>query len=401
MSSNPPIANSLIQPPSSLLTPVVNPQTGQSDYAFPLQTNAWLKMQTVVKTAVAFPLTSADFTTLYGDFSDEGAVTQAVAILGQIQQTANQYGDPESLISQLSAFQQANTPPDSIYGNAVWLAAQTVTNVQQIVSLLTEGLTDIGTETDPQQRIKDLTELLTGEGGISSYANSLNGAIGAFQTKTSTFYTTLNGQLTGPTNSLQVYLGQESNVLSDAQGDVTTDQGQIDSMNSTIDQLNKEYIGFTVAASVSPVLILIPVFGPLIAVADAVTFAVLAVKVKKQMDDLKNQLSGVDADEQKKTALVIQLGGFKLSVGDVDTDGQAFLDAITTMGTGWAEFQSQIALRLSSLTVDDVKDWDAFMEKINFQVAVTGWNLIKTKAETFYQAGFIKFTSPSGTGGSN
>ncbi|WP_116001696.1 hypothetical protein [Roseateles depolymerans] len=377
------------------MIPVTDPQTGKSDYAFPLQTSAWLKMQAVVKTAIAFPLTSDDFTNLYGDFSDEAAVTQAVGILGQIQKTASQYGDPQTLISQLSAFQQSNTPPESIYGHAVWLAAQTITNAQQIVSLLTEGLNDIGTETDPKQRIADLTALLTGDGGISTYADSLNRAIGVFQTKTSTFYTTLNGQLTGPTNSLQVYLKQENNVYSDAQGDVTTDQGQIDSLNSTINDLNKEYIGFTVAASVSPALILIPFFGPLIAVADAVTFGVLAAKVKKQIDDLKNQLAGVEADEQKKTALVTQLGGFNLAVGDVEADGQDFLDAIATMASGWGEFQSQINLRLSSLTVEDVQDWSAFMDKINFKAAVDGWTLIASKAETFYQSGFVKFTNPS------
>jgi len=391
--------NPIIQPPSNLLTPITNPQTGQPDYAFPLQTAAWLKMQSVVKTAIAFPLTTDDFTNLYGSFTDEGAVTAAVAVLGQIQQTANEYGDPQTLISQLVAFQQANTPPDSIYGNAVWLAAQTVTNAQQIVSLLQEGLNDIGTETDPKQRIADLTELLTGAGGISSYASTLQGEITDFQTKTSKFYTTLNAELTGPTNSLQVYLKQDGNVYKDAQADVTADQNQIDTLNSTIDELNKEYIGFTVAASVSPVLVLIPFFGPVIAVADAITFAVLASKVKEQIGKLKDQLSGVEVDEQKKTALVTQLGGFNLSVADVATDGAAFLDTIGTMASGWGEFQSQITLRLSSLTPADVQDWSAFMDKINFKAAVDGWNLIASKAETFYQAGFVQFTNQSSQGG--
>jgi hypothetical protein len=398
MSSNSPAGNPIIQPPASLLTPVKNPQTGTDDFAFPLQTNAWIKMQAVVKTALAFPLTTDDFTNLYGTFTDEAEVTQAVAILGQIQQTANQYGDPQTLISQLAAFQQANTPPDSIYGHAVWLAAQTVTSAQQIVSLLQEGLTDIGTVTDPQTRIQDLTELLTGQGGISSYANALNGEIGTFQTKTATFYTTLNGQLTGPTNSLKVYLNQDNNILADAKSADKADQDQITSMSSTIDELNKEYIGFTVAASVSPVLLLIPFFGPVIAVADAITFAVLASKVKQQMDDLRQKLSGVEVDEQKKAALVTQLGGFNLSVADVETDGAAFLDAIGTMASGWAEFQSQINLRLSSLTVADVQNWSAFMDTINFQTAVAGWNLIASKAETFFQAGFVTFTSQSSAG---
>jgi hypothetical protein len=394
---SPSAADPLIQPTAKLLTTVDNPQTKQADYAFPLQTSAWLKMQTVVNTAIAFPLTADDFTNLYGAFRDQGTVTQALAVLGQIQQTANQYGNPQMLITQLAAFQQANTPPDSIYGHAVWLAAQTVTSAQQIVSLLQEGLTDIGNTPDPKTRIEELTELLTGQGGVSSYAATLNGAIGIFQTKTSGFYTTLNGQLTGPTNSLKVYLDQDNNVYKDAQADAAADQTQIDTLNSTIDELNKEYIGFTVAASVSPVLVLIPFFGPIIAVADAVTFAVLASKVKEQMDSLKDQLSGVEADKQKKTALVTVLGGFNLSVGDVAADGAAFLDAIGQLVSGWGEFQSQINLRLTSLTADDVKDWSAFMDKIGFQTAVDGWNLIASKAESFYQAGFVKFTSKSGS----
>jgi hypothetical protein len=400
MSLNPPaVATPLIQPPASLLTTVTNPQTGQSDTAYPLQTAAWLKMQGVVNTAIAFPLSPSDFTNLYGSFSDEAAVTQAVTILGQIKQTADQYGDPQTLISQLAAFQQVNTPPVSIYGHAVWLAAQTVTNAQQIASLLEQGLNDIGTETDPQQRLKDLTELLTGEGGIASYGTTLQNAVGAFQQKTSTFYTTLNAQLTGPTNSLKVYLDAQDNVYKDAQSQVTADQAQIDSLNSTLSELNKEYIGFTVAASVAPVLFLIPFFGPFIAVADATTFGVLASKVKQHMDELRSTLSGVEEDQQKKTALVLQLGGFNHSVLDVESDGKDFLDAIATMQSGWAEFQTQINLRLSSLTVQDVTDWSAFMDKVGFQAALTGWKLIASKAETFYQTGFVKFTTQNNSAG--
>ena len=135
-------------------------------------------MQDVVTKALAFPLSSADFQDLYGTFSDEGSVETAVSILGQINTTAAKYGDPQTLISSLPAFQQADTPPSSIYGHAVWLAAQTQTTAQQIGSLLQDGLTDIGQETDPNQRLQDLTELLTGQGGVNSYATTLQGYIG-------------------------------------------------------------------------------------------------------------------------------------------------------------------------------------------------------------------------------
>lgn len=388
----------LITPPAALLTQVTNPQTSQTDYAFPLQTAAWIKMQNVVRTALSFPLTTDDFTKLYGTFADETSVTQAVAVLGQVNTTSAEYGDPTTLISQISAFQQAGTAPDSIYGNAVWLAAQTIEAAQQIVSLLQQGLTDIGQETDPAQRIEDLKELLQGDGSVSSYATTLSGQIGAFQTKTSTFYTTLNSELTGPTNSVQVYLNQGSNVLSDAKAIVKQDAQSIHAMTDTINELNKEYIGFTTSACVSPLLFLIPWFGPAIAVADAITFGVLAAKVKQQMDALRDKMSGMKADEAKKAALVTQLTGFNSSMQDVEGDGTDFLDAIGQLVSGWGAFESQIQLRLSSLTVADVEDWSAFMDKINFQAAVAGWQLIATKAEAFYLAGFVQFTTPPNSG---
>jgi hypothetical protein len=352
-------------------------------------------MQDVVRIALGFPLSKSTFTSLYGTFTDEAAVDTAIDILGAIQQTASQYGDPQTLISQIEQFQKANTAPDSIYANAVWLAAQTQLTAQQIASLLQIGLQDIGQSPDPKTRIEELTELLTGDGGINPMATTLQGQISAFQTKASAFYTTLNSELTGPTNSLEWYLNQSSNVLTDAQNAVKDDQAAIDQMNTTIKQLNDEYIGFTVAASVSPVFLLIPFFGPIIAVADATTFGVLAAKVKKELDAAREALSKEEALEQQKAALVTQLTGFNKSVADVDVDGKAFLDAISTLISGWGEFTNQVNLRLNSLTTADVEDWSAFLTKINFQASLNGWNLIATKAESFYTAGFVRFSEQS------
>ncbi len=386
--------NPLIQPPPALLTTVTNPNTKQTDYAFPLQTDAWLKMQTVVKTAIAFPLSAADFTSLYGTFSDQGSVENAVAILGAIQKTAAEYGDPQTLISDLPQFQQANTAPASIYGNAVWLAAQTQVTAQQIGSLLQEGLKDIGQESDPKTRLNDLTELLTGQGGISSYATTLNGYIGDFEKVVTAFYNELNTELTGDSNSLKTYLQSANNVYKDAQGDVSADETKISQLNADIKQLNDEYIGFTVAGSVAPLIFLFPLFGPLIAIADAATFGVLATKVSGELSGLKTELEGVSADEKKKTALVTQLQGFNLSAQDVESDGTAFLNTISKLSGGWTEFTTQIQTRLNALTPTDLQDWSAFMQKVGFNSAVTGWQLISSKAESFFQTGLVQFSPP-------
>ena len=396
VTSNPPVnTEQFLSPPSGLLAPIVDPNTKQETYAFPLQTTAWLQMQNVVRIALSFPLSKDQFTNLYGSFSDEATVDQAIDILGKLQQTANQYGDPQTLISQLVQFQKAKAPPDSIYANAVWLAAQTQLTAQQIASLLQIGLNDIGQNPDPQQRIDELTELLTGQGGINSMANTLENEITAFQKKTTTFYDTLNAELTGPTDSLEWYLGQSNNVLTDAQNAVKADDATIKQMNDTIKQLNDEYIGFTVAASVSPLFLLIPVVGIFLAVADATTFGVLASKVKEALDKAKKALEAEEEEEKKKAALVTQLTNFNKAVEDVDVDGKAFINAITTLIGGWTEFSQQITLRLDSLTADDVSNWGEFMTKIEFQSALAGWNLIASKSEDFYTAGFVRFSQQS------
>jgi hypothetical protein len=352
-------------------------------------------MQDTVRTALGFPLTSDDFTNLYGTFTDEGSVDTVVSILGAIQQTAQKYGDPTTLISELPAFEQAGTPPASIYGHAVWLAAQTQLTAQQILSLLKQGLADIGQDQTAQERLQDLTDLLTGPGGVNSYATTLAGYVKDFQDAVTAFYQELNAELTGQTNSLGWYLGQSTNVYSDAQADVTADDTLISQLTDNINTLNKEYVGFTVAASISPVLILFPIFGPLLAIADAATFGVLASKVKSQLSDLQTQLAGASDDELKKTALVTVLGNFNKSVQDVDADGTAFLNAIGSLNSGWTKFADQINFRLQSLTAEDLENWSAFMQKENWKAAQDGWTLIGSTAETFFDTGVVVFTPAS------
>lgn len=383
--------NPIIRPPN-ILTEVTHPETKEKNYAFPLQTKAWLKMQDVVHMALQFPLSAEGFTTRYGGFADQAEVNQAAGLMKNIHDTASQYGDPATLISDLAKFQTANTAPDSIYGNGVWLASQTQTTAQQIGSVLKIGLKDIGDTPDPADRLQELTELLTGTGGVNPQAATLKDNITAFQTKASNFYTTLNAQLTGQKNSLEAYLKQSGNILDMAKKVVKDDKDAITELNKQIKKLNDEYIGFTVAASVSPVFLLIPFVGLFLAVADATTFAILAENVRKMLDAVKKSLASKQKDENKKATLVTQLTGFNGKAADVDTDGKEFLDTIGTLIAGWGEFNNQIDLRLKSLTADDLKDWSAFLQKIGFQTALDGWNLIETKSEEFYQTGFVRFS---------
>lgn len=388
-------ATSFLSPATGLLTRQVDPRTNKEGYAFPLQTSAWLKMQVVVRHALSFPLTAKDFTNSYGTFSDEGAVTDALKVLSKIRTTAIKYGDPQTLISDIQKFQDAKDPPASIYGHAVWLAAQTQTTAQQIGTYLNTGITDIGSAPDAKTRIQELTELLAGKGGVNDLAMGLRSRIESFTGDVSKFYVELNAELTGKTNSLATYLKQSSNVLSDAENAVKNDLKVIHQLQSNIDKLNSEYIGFTVAASASPLFLLVPFFGPFLAVADAATFAALAIEVKKDLEKAQAGLKKERKEEQQKAALVAQLKSFNTSAQTVEGDGTSFLSALSKMTGGWEDFVNQINARLKTLTVQDVEDWNAFLAKINFQTSLKQWHLVASKAEEFFTNGFVTFDQSS------
>ncbi len=396
-----PTANAdFLSPGSKVLTQYINPHTKATQYAFPLQTQSWLKLQMVVTTALGFPLTKDDFTNLYGTFTDEGTVEQAVTVLGQIRTTATQYGDPTTLLSSIKQFENASPsdPPKTIYGHAVFLAAQTQTTAQQIGTLLNQGLDDIGIVQDPKTRLAELTELLTGRGGVNDLATGLRGQIETFNAKVIKFLGELNPELTGPSNSLQSYLNQSSNVLKDAKQAVQHEDELINGKDGkgglirNIKHLNDEYTGFTIAASLAPLFLLIPIFGPLLAVADAATFAALAITVKKEIAVLQKSLKKDEGEKKKKVALVAVLGHFNASALDVETDGEDFVKALNTLVAGWVEFVNEINAQLADLTEDDVKDWSAFLQKVNFQASLVQWNLIASTAQTFFKTGFASFS---------
>ncbi len=386
-----------LSPPPSALTKHTDPSNNTTHYAFPLQTKAWLHMQVLVRHALSFPITAEDFTTQYGTFTDEASITDAVAVLKKLHTTANQYGDPQTLISKISSFQSAKKPPSPIYGHGVWLAAQIQTAAQQIGALLNSGLSDIGKTADARMRISDLKSLLTGKGGVTDQAATIKTKIDKYSTAVSDFYSTLQADLTGPTDSLETYLGQSHNVLTQAENDVTADNLEIHQIHDNIDTLNDEYIGFTIAAGLAPVFLLVPFFGPFLAIADAATFVTLAIEVHKELVKAKARLANEKAEKQKKVSLVTQLKLFNASSSVVESQGASFLNTLGQMTAGWTEFVSQINKRLNTLTVRDVEDWSAFLTRVNFQASLNQWNLVASKAEDFFTKGFVKFDPQSGS----
>ncbi len=171
-----------------------------------------------------------------------------------------------------------------------------------------------------------------------------------------------------------------------------TTASEIKELNKDIAELNKQYVAFVAAASGSPVFLLIPIYGVVIAVADATTFAVMAEKVRHRIDDLRRQGEQIAKDKIQKLALVHVLENFNASVEHVHDEGDIFLDAIGTMAAGWSAFQTQIETRLLALTPEKLEQWGQFIDELQFRAAKQGWELIEAKAESFFQTGFVTFS---------
>lgn len=390
-----PETGSPLAPPAKLHIVYTDPETQRETFAFPLQTAAWLKLQIAVSVALQFPLNAADFTEQYGDFADKDEVLQAVSVLSQIRTTAAQYGDPQTLISDIEKFQQASPddPPASLYGHAVFLSAQVQNAAADIVTLLQEGLTDIGNIDDPEQRLQDLTELLTGQGGVNDKANALVQQINTFSGKISAFLDSFNPELA----AFQNYIDESGNVLQQAQQDQQTLTTEIGDVAHDIHELNKEYIGFTVAAVAGSVLFAITIVGLPLAVADAAVFGTLAALTKKKIDHLQDELKDDKAELKQKVALVGVLTLFNKQASEVEEDGQQFVNALDTMVEGWTEFTTRINDLLDGLTAEDLADWSKFMQQVNFQSAKAGWQGIGAQAEAFFDKGFVRFDTGAGS----
>ncbi len=100
-------------PPAGLV--VANPQRDKAPPLFYLFTEDWLILQAFVVQALQLPITTGDFESKYGKFSDEQDIKSCVAAMSAVKALITTFGDPRELIKALAAdptILQGDTPAD-------------------------------------------------------------------------------------------------------------------------------------------------------------------------------------------------------------------------------------------------------------------------------------------------
>lgn len=213
------------------------------------------------------------------------------------------------------------------------------------------------------------------------------------------FFDNLNKTLNGETDSLKWYLDQKDNVYSEAGKDVSEDEKSMKDLREQIKKLNDMYIGFTVAASCSPLFLLIPIIGIPMAIADATAFGIEAEKVRKARNAAEAQLKSVEADKLKKISLRDKINELNGNAQNLNTWGNNFLGDLKNVTLSWTKMTDNLQNIVAQTDEKDMENMALFMEKIHLTNAKKDWQDIGTAAENFMDNGFLKFeTQPSSFG---
>lgn len=379
-----------LPPPNVLVAANSNPPL------FPMFTDDWLQLQAYIAQTLQLPITSGDFTTKYGTFSDEAEVESVVAAMQAVQGLSTQFGDPTKLFADLGsdpAILEATTPPADLYTNIVWTAyqiynaASTFTDTfQQFRDLLNPAT--CGT---PTQCGQTLVEILTGEGGLQSTAvttvatcNQLISAMSNFNTSMAT-----------PNATIQTYTSSSSQFYKDAVSAAGQDASDVVTFQQDADAAYTQWKDYTIAAvTVSVGLVIIS--GGMLWPAAAVAAGVLghdAVEARDKYNEYCAERDAAAADEKLKQQLVVDLGGLNSAVKNVSNAAASFLTTLSQVAAAWTTIGQDLAHIVHTYTPEQLAKYSWVNQALHCEDAVKEWQTIATAAQAFTQNSLVPFST--------
>lgn len=368
------------------------------DNVFALQSTDWSNMQKAVTHGLQLPITQGDFTDKYGAFDDTADVQGAIQIFNTINTLLTQYGDPSSIAQDIDQYTSMTDPPTAIFAYTVWLAAQVELAAQNIQNEFNAFVQDVLPSLSPDDAATALLQLIQAPGGLlDTVSNTLLPLTKTYNTTVGTYYkqlydALLNTNAAGP-DSLAKYLAQDNNVLTAAQNDVTEISSQIATLQSEIATDNQQYLAFTITASVSPALSLLPPLFFLQGLIDAAVFGSLAGVWKGKLDALNSQLQQQQAAEQQKTQLVADLTTFNQQASTIGTYGTTFLNDVDGLVKAWTNFVGTLNTAVKDIQTAQKDANFKFLQEGLISAACTEWQTAITAIENFKASGFMIQTS--------
>lgn len=358
-----------------------NDLANQNGTSFLLFNSDWLKLQSFIAQSLQLPINSGEFTTLYGTFADQTEVTGCITAMKAINSLASTMGDPSKLqqsIASNPSYVSGPTPPAEIYAHCIWLAGQlssTASSFQMTYQSLSQVFTG-----NQQADAATLRELLTGQGGLASQAQTMLGYTQVLQKKLSDFALLF----TPAENTILTYCGDESKILNDAKSAVTTDQSQITSLQQAADAAHKLWEDYTISATTTSIGVMVLTGGLLwpVAVGLGAGLGAAAAHEMSVYNDLMSQIATQNADLQKKNRLVIDLNGFNGSLGNVQACLTSFANDLATIEGVWLS-QNQQLTNVAQLDDATLGNYSLVVQKMDLLNAQSKWQTIANNTSKF------------------
>jgi hypothetical protein len=376
-------AQKTLQPPAGLVTPQANPNDPP---LFCLFTQDWLDLQTFIAQALQLPITTGDFESKYGTFTDEKEIEDCISAMQAVQALSVDFGDPLALIKELAsnpAILQTDTAPTPIYTHIVWFAtklyrAATTFNqtLGQFMTLLNPA--NCGT---PTQCGAILVQVLTGPGGLQStatsmvqLANDLTQALAQFTLK-----------LKPSVDTMSDYTAQSSTFYADVNAAIKTDTDDVTSYQDAADAAYKLWRDLTISAITTSVgvLVLTGGMGWPVSAALAGGLGDAAQKARDAYDKACAQRDAADADEKKKITLKADLDGFNKQmkpVSDAATNFQKTLQQVTAV---WAGIAGDLDFISKNFTPEQLGSLSWLMQALALDRATSDWKTIADAASAY------------------
>ncbi|MGD9638602.1 MAG: alpha-xenorhabdolysin family binary toxin subunit A [Alphaproteobacteria bacterium] len=396
-------SQNLVPPDSSSI--IKSDSSDGSSNRFLLFSSDWLQMQNYVQSALALPPTIDDFKKEYGEFdsSDIDKIKTAVRILGNVRDLSQVFGNPSSLKAKLLStptYLQTPEPPAEIYAHIVWLSNQ-IYNAASTFSWSLENLKVLlgPTSGTPEERANNLREILVGQGGLQSTAQTMQQQVNALLTKLLKF----ESNASDANGELLEYLKSSSSIVNNANKLIGSYQTSLQELQKSSDDALKKWHAYTIAAVSAAVgllligAILVPFTGgagfAVIGAGHAagIALAIAASHQESVYNNLCTQISNTNKEIVKKTNLVTSLTSFNTQVGLVQPALTSFITDLGTIESMWSDIGNKIAFIVNNYSVEQLSDLSWVMQAMKISDATNKWKLIGSAATEFSQNSLVTY----------
>lgn len=351
--------------------------------AFVLSASEWLEIQAYVMTALQLPTTMDAFRNSLG--------SGAASDLTQFQPLIDCY----SAVSTQCTNWQANTFPNSVKlaNNVAYYGTSIVPAYYGAIQTEAEKLETNPNDTAAQQALVTVLTRIAGIAqGYADNAAAVSKQIQDFANQTTDAHTTLYG--VDGTGGLMAKYNSELGPNSDT---VKTLQSQIDTQNGILQQANADYNHDVIVAATSATYAWIFPFGTIAAGVVAGVYGKKATDALNLVNDTKNQIAKLEAEEQADANLILTLNMAEKSLTGIQGSLTAAVPLLEKLEGVWGAIANNLTQIVTSIN-SDITTALPLITALDITTDISAWQTVAAEANSYQLNAYVtssSITTPS------